>query len=222
MTDPRWDAVDRYASELLVRPPRVLDVALQAANAVGLPAISVSAPQGKFLKLLAQSLGARHILEIGTLAGYSAIWLAQALPPGGTLITLEVDPTHASVARANIAGAGYSDMVDVRVGPAIDTLTSMVNAAAGPFDFIFIDADKPSYPRYLPLAVSLSRTGTLILADNIVRKGALIEPDHSDPRVHGVREFNELVARHPRLDATLLQTVGSKGYDGFTLARVVR
>lgn len=221
MTDPRWDAVDRYASELLVRPPGALDAALQAANSAGLPAISVSAPQGKFLKLLAQSAGARRILEIGTLAGYSAIWLAQALPPGGTLITLEVDPTHASVARANIARAGYSDMVDVRVGPAIDTLTSMVKAASGPFDFIFIDADKPSYPRYLPLAVSLSRVGTLILADNIVRKGAVIEPDHSDSRVHGVRAFNELVARHPRLDATLLQTVGSKGYDGFTLARVV-
>jgi predicted O-methyltransferase YrrM len=220
MTDLRWDAVDRYASELLVRPPGALDAALLAANAAGLPAISVSAPQGKFLKLLAQSVGARRILEIGTLAGYSAIWLAQALPLGGTLITLEVDPTHASVARANIARAGYSEMVDVRVGPAIDSLTSMVNAADGPFDFIFIDADKPSYPRYLPLAVSLSRTGTLILADNIVRKGAVIEPDHSDPRVHGVREFNELVARHPRLDATLLQTVGSKGYDGFTLARV--
>jgi len=221
MTDPRWVDVDRYASELLVRPAPALDAALVDADAAGLPSIAVSAPHGKFLKLLAQSIGARRILEIGTLAGYSAIWLAQALPPGGQLITLEVDARHAEVARANIARAGVSDRVWVREGAAIDTLAAMARGGEGPFDFIFIDADKPSYPHYLPLAVSLSRAGTLIIADNIVRKGAVIEPHHGDPRVHGVRAFNELVARHPRLDATLVQTVGAKGYDGFTLARVV-
>ena len=221
MSDPRWVANDRYASGLLVRPSPALDAALADADAAGLPPIAVSAPQGKFLKLLAQSIGARRILEVGTLAGYSAIWLAQALPPDGQLITLEVDARHAQVARANIARAGVSGRVAVREGAAIDTLSAMVRAGEGPFDFIFIDADKPSYPHYLPLAVSLARPGTLIMADNIVRKGAVIEPDHSDPRVHGVRAFNELVAQHPRLDATLVQTVGAKGYDGFTLARVV-
>jgi predicted O-methyltransferase YrrM len=222
MTDPRWDAVDRYASDLLVRPPETLDAALHAAEAAGLPAISVSAPQGKFLMLLAQSVGARRILEIGTLAGYSAIWLARALPPGGSLVTLEVEPRHASVARENIARAGFSDVVDLRLGPAIDTLTSMVAGGMPPFDVIFIDADKPSYPEYLPLALALSRVGTVIIADNVVRKGAVLDADSGDERVQGVRQFNELVARHPRLDATLLQTVGSKGYDGFTLARVAR
>jgi predicted O-methyltransferase YrrM len=221
MTDPRWDAVDRYATELLVKPADALGAALRAADAAGLPAISVSAPQGKFLKLLAQSVGARRILEIGTLAGYSAIWLAQALTPGGRLVTLEVDATHAAVARENIARAGFADVVEVRQGPAGDSLQAMVNDGTPPFDLVFIDADKPSYPLYLPLAVSLSHAGTVIIADNIVRKGAVIEAEHGDPRVHGVRRFNELVASHPRLDATLLQTVGAKGYDGFTLARVV-
>jgi predicted O-methyltransferase YrrM len=222
MTDALWDAVDRYASDLLVRPIDALDAARRAGDAAGMPAISVSAPQGKFLMLLAQTVGARRILEIGTLAGYSAIWLAQALPPGGRLVTLEVDRMHASVARENIARARLSAVVEVRLGPALETLTSLVETAAAPFDFIFIDADKPSYPLYLPLAVALSRPGTVIVADNVVRKGAVVNADSSDPRVQGVRQFNELVARNPRLDATLLQTVGSKGYDGFTLARVAR
>src|ERR1051325_91877 len=221
MTDPRWDAVDRYATELLVKPSDSLGAALRSADAAGLPAISVSAPQGKFLKLLAQSVGARRILEIGTLAGYSAIWLAQALTPGGRLVTLEVDATHAAVARENIARAGFADVVEVRQGPAGDSLQAMVNDGTPPFDLVFIDADKPSYPLYLPLAVSLSHAGTVIIADNIVRKGAVIEAEHGDTRARGVRRFNELVASHPRLDATLLQTVGAKGYDGFTLARVV-
>ena len=222
MTDALWDAVDRYALDLLVRPIDALDAARRAGDAAGLPAISVSAAQGKFLMLLAQTVGARRILEIGTLAGYSAIWLAQALPPGGRLVTLEVDRMHASVARENIARAGLSPVVEVRLGPALETLTSLVETAAAPFDFIFIDADKPSYPLYLPLVVALSRPGTLIVADNVVRKGAVANADNSDPRVQGVRQFHELVARNPRLDATLLQTVGSKGYDGFTLARVAR
>jgi len=222
MTDPRWVDVDRYATQLLVRPVDTLDAALESAHEAGLPSISVSAPQGKFLKLLAQSIGARRILEIGTLAGYSAVWLAQALPPGGRLVTLEVDPKHVEVARANIARAGFAGLVDIRWGAAKDSLAAMIESGAPPFDMIFIDADKPSYPLYVPLVVSLSRVGTLIIADNVVRKGAVIDADSSDARVQGVRQFNELVARNPRLDATLLQTVGSKGYDGFTLARVVR
>src|ERR1041385_3262751 len=221
MTDVRWDDVDRYASDLLVRPDETLAAALRAADAAGLPPISVSPPQGKFLMLLAQAIGACRILEIGTLAGYSAIWLARALPAGGRLVTLEVDAKHARVARENIGRAQLADIVDIHEGRAIETLERMVAAAVDAFDLIFIDADKPSYPLYLPLAVELSHPGTLIIADNIVRKGAVIEPSHSDPRVHGVREFNERVARRPRLDATLLQTVGVKGYDGFTLARVV-
>lgn len=222
MTDVRWDDVDRYASDLLVRPDETLAAALRAADAAGLPPISVSPPQGKFLMLLAQAIGACRILEIGTLAGYSAIWLARALPAGGRLVTLEVDAKHARVARENIGRAQLADIVDIHEGRAIETLERMVAAAVDPFDLIFIDADKPSYPLYLPLAVELSHPGTLIIADNVVRKGAIVDPDSSDERVHGVRRYNELVARHPRLDATLLQTVGVKGYDGFTLARVVK
>ena len=222
MNESHWKDVDSYASELLVKPPAPLFAALESSDAAGLPPISVSAPQGKFLMLLAQTIGARRILEVGTLAGYSAIWLAQALGPGGKLVTLEKDPLHAKVARENIARAGLGDVVEVHVGPALETLTAMTGALTAPFDLIFIDADKPSYPLYLPLAVAMSRVGTLIVADNVVRKGAVIDAASSDPRVQGVRQFNELVAKHPRLDATLLQTVGSKGYDGFTLARVAR
>jgi len=221
MTDTRWAAVDRYASELLVRPSEALEAALEASEAAGIPPISVSAAQGKFLMLLAQSMGARRILEIGTLGGYSAIWLAQALPPGGCLLTLEVDALHASVARANLARAGFSAVAEVRVGPALETLTALAASGAAPFDLIFIDADKPGYPGYLALALALSRVGSVIVADNVVRKGAVIDAESSDARVQGVRRFNDLVARESRLDATMLQTVGSKGYDGFTLARVV-
>ena len=221
MTDASWAAVDRYACELLVRPAEALDAALEASDAAGIPSISVSAAQGKFLMLLAQSMGARRILEIGTLGGYSAIWLAQALPPGGRLLTLEVNALHASVARDNLARAGLSAVAEVRLGPALETLMAIAESGAAPFDLIFIDADKPGYPAYLPLALSLSRVGSLIIADNVVRKGAVIDAESSDARVQGVRRFNELVAREPRLDATILQTVGSKGYDGFTLARVV-
>jgi predicted O-methyltransferase YrrM len=221
MTDTPWAAVDRYASELLVRPAKALGAALEASEAAGIPPISVSAAQGKFLMLLAQSMGARRILEIGTLGGYSAIWLAQALPPGGCLLTLEVNAAHASVARDNLARAGFSAVAEVRVGPALETLTAIAASGAAPFDLIFIDADKPGYPGYLPLALALSRVGSVIVADNVVRNGAVIDADSSDARVQGVRRFNDLVARESRLDATILQTVGSKGYDGFTLARVV-
>jgi len=222
MNESLWTDVDRYATGLLVRPVPAMLAATASSDAAGLPPISVSAPQGKFLMMLAQAVGARRILEVGTLAGYSAIWLAQALIPNGQLITLEKDPRHAEVARANIARAGLDGIVEIRVGAALETLAAMADEADAPFDFIFIDADKPSYPLYLPLAVALSRVGTLILADNVVRKGAVIDASSADQRVQGVREFNELVAKHPRLDATLLQTVGTKGYDGFTLARVAR
>ncbi len=221
MNDTQWAAVDRYVSDLLVRPAAALDAALKASEAAGIPPISVSAAQGKFLMLLAQSMGARRILEIGTLGGYSAIWLAQALPPGGYLLTLEVNAVHASVARDNLSRAGLSAVAEVRLGPALETLMAIAESGVAPFDLIFIDADKPGYPAYLPLALSLSRVGSLIVADNVVRKGAVIDAESSDARVQGVRQFNELVAREPRLDATILQTVGSKGYDGFTLARVV-
>lgn len=222
MTDPRWEAVDRYASVLFVKPIDALDAALRAAGAAGLPAISVSEVQGKFLKMLAQAIKARRILEVGTLAGYSAIWLAHALPEQGQLVTLELDATHAAVARENIAKAGFSSLVEIRVGPAVETLNEMTRTGTTPFDLIFIDADKPSYSDYLRFAVELSHVGTLIVADNIVRRGAIVEADSTDPKVQGVRRFNELVARHPRLDAAMLQTVGSKGYDGFVLARVAK
>jgi predicted O-methyltransferase YrrM len=222
MTDSLWTDVDRYATELLVKPAEALDAAIEASGAAGLPPISVTAPLGKFLKLLAQSIGARRILEVGTLGGYSAIWFAQAVSPGGQVVTLEVDGKHASLARENIARAGLSDIVDVRLGPAAETMKTMHAERTEPFDLIFIDADKPSYPDYLQLGLSLAHVGTLIIADNVVRRGAVVDAGSTDERVRGVRAFNEAVARHPRLDATLVQTVGAKGYDGFTLARVVR
>jgi predicted O-methyltransferase YrrM len=222
MTDPRWEAVDRYASDLFAPSSDELDAALRAADAAGLPAISVSAVQGKFLMMMAQAVGARRILELGTLAGYSAIWLAHALPEDGQLVTLELDGKHAAVARENITRAGLSSAVQIVVGAAVETLTKMIRDGTAPFDFIFIDADKPSYPSYLTLTVDLSHVGTVIIADNIVRRGAVIHSDTTDPKVQGVRRFNDLVSNHPRLEATMLQTVGSKGYDGFVFARVAR
>ena len=221
MTDSPWADVDRYATELLVKPSDALRAAIESTGAAGMPSISVTAPVGKFLMLLAQSMGARRILEVGTLAGYSAIWFAQAVSPGGQVVTLEVDPKHANVARDNISRAGFSRIVDVKVGPAAKTLTAMIDAKTQPFDLVFIDADKPSYADYLRLALPLSRVGTVIIADNIVRRGAVVDSHSTDERVQGVRRFNDEVARHPRLDATMVQTVGAKGYDGFTFARVV-
>jgi predicted O-methyltransferase YrrM len=217
MSQELWTAVDRYITDLLVPADAALEAALQASVDAGMPAIAVSPNQGKLLMLMAQMLGARRILEIGTLGGYSTIWLARGLAEGGRLITLEADPVHAGVARSNIARAGLGDVVEVRVGKALDTLPLL----EGPFDFVFIDADKVNYPGYLTWAVALSRSGTLILADNIVRKGAVIEADSSDINVQGVRRFNEMLAADARLSATAIQTVGSKGYDGFTIARVL-
>ena len=219
--EQQWTAVDRYITDLLVPADPALDAALAASAAGGLPAINVAPNQGKFLALLAQLQKARSILEIGTLGGYSTIWLARALPAGGRLVTLEADPAHAKVARANIENAGLAGVVDLRLGPALETLPQIAAEGLGPFDFIFIDADKPAYPEYFAWAMKLSKRGSLIIADNIVRKGAVIEPNHEDPRVHGVRRFNELVAAEARVSATAIQTVGSKGYDGFVMAIVI-
>ncbi len=222
MNQATWDAVDDYLSETLARPDTMLEAALHDSEAAGLPAISVSPPQGKFLHLLARIQGARNILEIGTLGGYSAIWLARALPPGGgRLVTLEVDANHAKVARANLARAGLANVVQVRLGRAIDTLPELEREGAGPFDFIFIDADKPSNPEYFEWALKLSRRGTVIVVDNVVRKGAVADAASADAAVQGVRRLNLMMAGEPRVSATALQTVGGKGYDGFALALVV-
>ena len=221
MLQERWTAVDGYIDENLVPADPVLEAALRASADAGLPPISVSPSQGKLLHLLARAQGARTILEIGTLGGYSAIWLARALPAGGSLITLEAEPRHAEVARANLARVGLADIAEVRLGPAQDTLPKLQAAGDGPFDLIFIDADKPGYPDYLPWSVRLSRPGSMIIADNVVRGGAVADSASSDPNVQGVRRFIELLAAEPRVSATAIQTVGSKGYDGFTLALVL-
>jgi predicted O-methyltransferase YrrM len=215
-----WTAVDRYITDLQVPSDAALEAALEASRAAGLPAINVSPPQGKMLHTLARIAGAKRILELGTLGGYSTIWLARALPAGGRLITLEAAAKHAEVARANIARAGLSDVVEVRLAPALESLKQMVAERAEPFDFIFIDADKPGYPDYLPWTLKLSRPGTLIVADNVVRQGEVLDPASTDPNVQGIQRFNQLLAAEPRLSATTIQTVGSKGYDGFTLALV--
>jgi predicted O-methyltransferase YrrM len=217
----QWTAVDRYITDLLVPPDSALDAALQASAAAGLPAINVAPNQGKFLMLLAQIQGARSILEIGTLGAYSTIWLARALPADGRLITLEADPKHAEVARANIARAGLANLVEVRLGPALETLPRLAAEGSGPFDLIFIDADKPGYPDYFRWALKLSRRGSVIVADNVVREGEVIDPASADPRVQAMRRFNEVLAAEPRVSATEIQTVGSKGHDGFALALVV-
>lgn len=215
-----WDAVDEYTAGLLVGPDPVLEQALEASAAAGLPEIAVTANQGKLLSLLARIHGASSILEVGTLGGYSTIWLARALPAEGRLVTLELSPDYARVASENLERAGLADRVQVRVGPAIDSLRGLVDGGEGPFDLIFIDADKKSTPEYFEQALELSRPGGLIVVDNVVRDGALIDPDSSDPGVGGMRRFLEMAAVEPRVTATTIQTVGSKGYDGFTLALV--
>jgi predicted O-methyltransferase YrrM len=215
-----WTAVDRYIADLLISPDPVLEAALQTSTEAGLPPISVAPNQGKLLQLLATMQGARNILEIGTLGGYSTIWLARALPADGKLVTLEAEPLHAKIARKNIARAGLEKIVEIRLGQARDILKELVAEKRGPFDFIFIDADKESYADYFSWSLKLSRRGTFIIADNVVRNGAVIDPADADPRVQGVRRFNELLAAEPRVTATTIQTVGSKGYDGFTLAIV--
>jgi predicted O-methyltransferase YrrM len=221
VSQERWTEVDEYIANALVPTDPDLDATLAANAKAGMPAHDVSPTQGKLLHLLARVQGARKILEIGTLGGYSTIWLARALPAGGHLTTLEIDETRAEVARSNLNRCGLGALVDVRVGPALETLGSLGAQGAGPFDLIFIDADKPNNPRYLQAAVELSRSGTIIIGDNVVRGGAVADAQSNDPNVAGVRRFLDDMGRHPRLTATALQTVGTKGYDGFALALVL-
>jgi predicted O-methyltransferase YrrM len=215
MTGEEWASIDARLTRLFAADADP-DAALEASLAAGLPDISVTPAQGKLLSILARTVHARAILEIGTLGAYSTIWLARALPKDGRLITLEANVMHAEVARRNLARAGVADVVEVRVGPALDTLAQLT----GPFDLIFIDADKPSYPEYLTWSLKLSRPGTLIVADNVVRHGHVFDATSDDPRVHGMRRFLEQLAAEPRVTATVIQTVGSKGHDGFALALV--
>ena len=221
MNQEQWTAVDRYITEMLVPPDAVLEAALEASDVAGLPRIAVAPNQGKLLQLLARARGARRILEIGTLGGYSTIWLARALPPGGRLITLEVEPKHAEVARANIARAGLASVVDVRLGAALETLPRVAAERAGPFDLTFIDADKANIPSYFEWALKLAAPGGLIVVDNVIRDGAVVDDASTDPSVKGVRRLNELLRAEPRVSATTIQTVGARGYDGFTLAMLV-
>ncbi|MFG2346686.1 O-methyltransferase [Streptomyces phaeochromogenes] len=225
MTEPQlWHDVDDYFTGLLAPPDEALTDALKDSDAAGLPHINVAPPQGKLLHLLAVIQGATRILEIGTLGGYSTIWLARALPQDGRLITLEYSERHAEVARRNLARAGLDKITEVRVGPALDSLTKLADEGDGntaPFDLVFIDADKINNPRYVEWAVKLTRPGSLIILDNVVRGGAVTDPTSDDPSVRGTREALDLFATHPKLTATAIQTVGSKGYDGFALARVL-
>jgi len=220
MTQEKWTAVDQYIADLLVQSSPALNDALEASAKAGLPAISVSPAQGKFLQQLVQILGARSILEIGTLGGYSTIWLASALPADGRLVTLEVDPAHAAVASANIANAGLADRVEVRIGKALDTLPQLAADGHGPFDITFIDADKPNIPEYFAWALELSRRGSVIIVDNVVRDGEVIDAASDDASVKGVRRLNDVLAAEARVSATVIQTVGSKGYDGFAMILV--
>lgn len=215
-----WTAVDNYFNGLFLPHDPILDHALKASDAAGLPAINVTPAQGKLLMLVAQMQGAKHILEIGTLGGYSTIWLARALPEDGKLITLEYVEKHADVARQNIANAGLASKVEIRVGLALDHL-SAIAAEGHIFDLIFIDADKPSNPEYIAWALKLSRKGSVIILDNVVRDGNVVHSDSTDASVIGTRQASAIIAAEPRLSATTIQTVGSKGYDGFALMRVI-
>ena len=218
MTQDLWTRIDGYIEERLVPRDAELAAASAASAAAGLPAIAVSAAQGKMLHLLARLSHATRILEVGTLGGYSAIWLARALRPGGILVTLEVDPRHAEVARGNLARAGLALLVDVRVGAALDSLAALESERPAPFDLVFIDADKTNNPAYIEWAIRLGRPGTLIIVDNVVRDGDILDAASNDAAVRGTRHAYELVGTHPRLVATAIQTVGVKGHDGFLMA----
>jgi predicted O-methyltransferase YrrM len=220
VTQELWTDVDRYITDRLVPHDEALRSALAASDAAGLPPIQVSPSQGKLLHLFARMQNARRILEIGTLGGYSTIWMARALPPDGRLVSLEADPKHAEVARANVAKAGLDRIVEIRIGRALDTLPRLAADSLGPFDLIFIDADKPNIPQYLEWALRLSRRGSLIVVDNMIREGKIIDTKGDDASVSGVRRCMEMLGADRRLTATALQTVGSKGYDGFALALV--
>jgi predicted O-methyltransferase YrrM len=220
MSQELWSAVDSYITDLFFERDPALEAALAASAAAGLPAINVSPTQGKLLHLLARMQNARRILELGTLGGYSTIWLARALPADGHLITLELEPKHGEVAQKNLTLAGVADRVTIRIGRALDSLQQLIAEAAGPFDLIFIDADKASYSDYLICSLKLARPGTLIIADNVVRKGAVADPASSDVHVQGIRRFNETLAKLSSVSTTVIQTVGSKGYDGMALILV--
>jgi predicted O-methyltransferase YrrM len=217
----RWTEVDRFFSDALIAPDPVLESALESSRAAGLPAINVSPNQGKLLEILARILNARSILEIGTLGAYSTIWLARGMQAGGRLITLEADPAHAAVARANIARAGLQSVVELRLGSASDTLPQISGERRGPFDLIFIDADKRNIPSYFEWAIRLSRPGSIIVVDNVVRDGRVIDSKSDDPDIQGVRRFIEMLGANATVSGTAIQTVGIKGYDGFAIVRVV-
>src|ERR1700693_1309811 len=221
MTQEKWTAVERYITDQLLPTDPDLDAALEDSARGGLPPINVSPNMGKLLQLLARAQGARTILEIGTLGGYSTIWLARALPVDGHLITVEAEPKHAKVAQANIARAGLADVVELRLGQASDILPQLAAEKRGPFDVIFIDADKESNSLYFAWAIKLSRRGSLIIVDNVVRNGSVIDAASGDASIQGVRRFIDLFATEPHVTATAIQTVSSKGYDGFSIALVI-
>ncbi|HEV3418959.1 MAG TPA: O-methyltransferase [Candidatus Acidoferrum sp.] len=220
MTQEVWEAVDKYFDKMLIPHDSTLDDALAAAAAAKLPAIQVSSVQGKLLQLLARIMGARNILEIGTLGGYSTIWMARALPEGGRIITLEADPKHAEVARKNFARAGVESKVELRLGKALDTLPKVAADGLGPFDMFFIDANKSNMPEYFEWSLKLARTGSVIIADNVVREGAVLDPKSTDDDIQGIRRFLEMVGKEKRVSGTALQTVSTKNYDGFALVLV--
>jgi predicted O-methyltransferase YrrM len=220
MDQARWNAVDAYIADKLIAPNETLDDVLAANAAGGLPAIDVSPTQGKLLHLIARMTGARRVLEIGTLGGYSTIWLARALPAGGEVVTLEAVPAHAEVARANFVRAGVADRIELRLGQALDSLAALADEGAAPFDLVFIDADKPNNPNYLTWALKLSRPGTVIIGDNVVREGEVLDASSRDNSVQGIRRFFDMLAEEPRLSATAIQTVGMKGWDGLSFAIV--
>lgn len=221
MAEETWSAVDEYVSDLLAPADEALDLAVRDSEDAGLPSIQVTPLQGKLLQILAKLVNARSILEFGTLGGYSTIWLARALPDDGRLITLEADPGNAEVASRNIARAGLSALVDLRVGAALDQLPKLEAEAAGPFDLTFIDADKIHTPDYFAWSLDHSRPGSLIVSDNVVRFGRLVDPDSDDPTIPAQRRLHEMLSAEPRVEATTIQTVGAKGHDGFNIARVI-
>jgi predicted O-methyltransferase YrrM len=221
VTKKLWTAVDQYINEMLIPSDPALEGALRTTAEAGLPQIQVSPAQGKLLHILVRSLAARRILEIGTLGGYSTIWMARALSPGGHVLTLEAEAKHAEVARSNFASAGLTDRIEVRLGSALDTLPRLAAEGRGPFDFIFIDANKSTITEYFDWALRLSRPGSVILVDNVIRDGEVIDADSDDPDVQGVRRFNVRLAQESHVSATEIQTVGSKGYDGFAMAVVL-
>jgi predicted O-methyltransferase YrrM len=216
-----WTNVDRYFGDLLAPEDSHFKSIVEANQAAGLPSIDVPALLGKFLDLMIRISGARRVLEVGTLGGYSTLWLARAVPPDGRVITLELEPRHAEIARTNLQNAGVLDRVDIRFGKAIDSLRELHESSAQPFDLIFLDADKQGLPEYLEWSLKLSRPGTVIIADNVVRDGKVIDSDNADPNIQGVRRLTELMASEPRLSATAIPTVGARGYDGFSIAVVL-